>query len=137
MRKGARNPLAYPFALLSVGSPAGGAVNFFIMIFIIGLLAAMAIPAFEKVRETSQTHACINNLRLLESSFEQFQLENGKVPESFDDLIGPDRFLIEEPFCLLGGDYNIEIDTNGYPVGTCTVHGTVETALDFDRVTYE
>jgi len=38
-------------------------VEIMIVVAIIGLLAAIAIPNFVKARATSQMNACINNLR--------------------------------------------------------------------------
>jgi type II secretory pathway pseudopilin PulG len=38
-----------------------------IVVAIIGLLAAIAIPNFVKARATSQANACINNLRQIDS----------------------------------------------------------------------
>jgi len=46
-----------------------------IVVAIIGLLAAIAIPNFVKARTTSQQNACINNLRLIDSSKQQWALE--------------------------------------------------------------
>ena len=50
-----------------------------IVVAIIGLLAAIAIPNFIKSRTTSQQNACINNLRLLDSAKQQWALEQRKV----------------------------------------------------------
>lgn len=132
-RQAGRNILAYPFALFSVGSRASGGANILIFVVIIGLLAAMAIPAFQKVRETSQATACMNNMRQLALAYEQFKLTEGQDPVDFAQLIGPGLYLETQPVCLWGGEYNIVTDANGYPVGTCTAHGTVETALDAVR----
>ncbi len=46
-------------------------VEFMIVVAIIGLLAAIAIPSFVKARNTSQQNACINNLRQIDSGKEQ------------------------------------------------------------------
>ena len=54
-------------------------VEIMIVVAIIGLLAAIAIPSFMKSRVTSQQNACINNLRQIESGKEQWALENGKA----------------------------------------------------------
>lgn len=53
-------------------------VEIMIVVAIIGLLAAIAIPSFMKARTTSQTNACINNLRQIESGKEQWALERRK-----------------------------------------------------------
>ncbi len=53
-------------------------VEIMIVVAIIGLLAAIAIPNFVKARATSQANACINNLRQLDAAANQFALEKGK-----------------------------------------------------------
>ncbi|MFP4166266.1 MAG: hypothetical protein ACLFUF_03745 [Opitutales bacterium] len=58
-----------------------------------GLVAAMAIPAFEKVRSTSREKAIINNLRQLASAADQYFLENGVTEVQTDDLIGEDAYI--------------------------------------------
>jgi prepilin-type N-terminal cleavage/methylation domain-containing protein len=53
-------------------------VEIMIVVAIIGLLAAIAIPNFVKARTTSQQNACINNLRLIDASKQQWALEQKK-----------------------------------------------------------
>ena len=53
-------------------------VEIMIVVAIIGLLAAIAIPNFVKARAQSQANACINNLRQLDAAANQFALEKGK-----------------------------------------------------------
>lgn len=50
-------------------------VEIMIVVAIIGLLAAIAIPNFVKARATSQANACINNLRQIDAAANQFALE--------------------------------------------------------------
>jgi len=50
-----------------------------IVVAIIGLLAAIAIPNFVRARTTSQQNACINNLRQIDGAIQQWALENGKA----------------------------------------------------------
>jgi prepilin-type N-terminal cleavage/methylation domain-containing protein len=54
-------------------------VEIMIVVAIIGLLAAIAIPNFVKARATSQANACINNLRQMDAAAQQFALEKGKT----------------------------------------------------------
>ena len=54
-------------------------VEIMIVVAIIGLLAAIAIPNFVKARATSQANACINNLRQIDAAANQFALEKGKT----------------------------------------------------------
>ena len=52
-------------------------VEIMIVVVIIGLLASMAIPAFQKVRTNSQDKAVLNNARQLSAASDQYYLENG------------------------------------------------------------
>jgi prepilin-type N-terminal cleavage/methylation domain-containing protein len=54
-------------------------VEIMIVVAIIGLLAAIAIPNFVRARQTSQANACINNLRLIDGAKQQWALENKKA----------------------------------------------------------
>lgn len=63
-------------------------VEIMIVVVIIGLLAAMAIPAFQKVRASSQDKAVLNNLRQLSSAADQYFLEAGVSTVTFADLVG-------------------------------------------------
>src|SRR5712675_1778045 len=51
-------------------------VEIMIVVAIIGLLAAIAIPNFVRARTQSQMNACINNLRQLDGAVQQYALEN-------------------------------------------------------------
>jgi prepilin-type N-terminal cleavage/methylation domain-containing protein len=53
-------------------------VEIMIVVAIIGLLAAIAIPNFVKNRAMSQKNACINNLRLIDGAKEQWAMESGQ-----------------------------------------------------------
>jgi prepilin-type N-terminal cleavage/methylation domain-containing protein len=53
-------------------------VEIMIVVAIIGLLAAIAIPNFIRARATSQANACINNLRQIDAAINEWALENGQ-----------------------------------------------------------
>ena len=63
-------------------------VEIMIVVVIIGLLAAMAVPAFQKVRQNSQTSAIENNLRQVASGGAQYLLENGVASVAIGSLEG-------------------------------------------------
>jgi type IV pilus assembly protein PilA len=68
-------------------------VEIMIVVVIIGLLAAMAIPAFQKVRQSSQDKAVLNNARQLGAAADQFFLENGVSSAAYTDLVGSDKYV--------------------------------------------
>jgi general secretion pathway protein G len=50
-----------------------------IVVAIIGLLAAIAVPNLIRARGTSQANACINNLRQIEAGVNQWAMETGQI----------------------------------------------------------
>ena len=64
-------------------------VEIMIVVAIIGLLAAIAIPNFVKARETAQMNACINNLRQIDGAKQQWALEtrqSANATATFSDI---------------------------------------------------
>jgi hypothetical protein len=82
-----------------------------VMIAPVGLMAAIAIPSFMKARSTSQSNACINNLRMLEAAKEQWALENKKAQG--DAVLAPGilKYLGtgRMPICPQGGRYTLNV----------------------------
>ena len=68
-------------------------VEIMIVVVIIGLLAAMAIPAFQKVRVASQNKAVTNNMRQLGAAADQFFLENGTNQAPIASLVGSSNYV--------------------------------------------
>lgn len=80
-------------------------VEIMIVVAIIGLLAAIAIPSFIRARYESQKNACVENLRQIEKAKGQWALANKKVT----------------------GDAVVEEEVNGYIKGgapDCPARGT-------------
>ena len=96
-------------------------VEIMIVVAIIGLLAAIAIPNFVKARQTSQTNACINNLRIIDAAKQQWALELGQSTSSSPTSANIVPYLGRSgsvmPTCPIGAStYNINALTN---VPTC------------------
>jgi type IV pilus assembly protein PilA len=68
-------------------------VEIMIVVVIIGLLAAMAIPAFQKVRKASQDKTVLNNARQLSAAADQYYLENGVSTVTIGNLIGSSNYV--------------------------------------------
>ena len=84
-------------------------VEIMIVVAIIGLLAAIAIPNFVKARTSAQKNACIANLRQLEGAKESWALENKKTEgaSTSGSETAIDAFLRggQSPSCPGGGTY--------------------------------
>jgi prepilin-type N-terminal cleavage/methylation domain-containing protein len=78
-------------------------VEIMIVVAIIGLLAAIAIPNFVRARTTSQKNACINNLRQIDGAIQQWALETkaGSASTVIYGNISP--YLKNSVICPSGG----------------------------------
>jgi prepilin-type N-terminal cleavage/methylation domain-containing protein len=87
-------------------------VEIMIVVAIIGLLAAIAIPNFVSARAHAQASACINNLKQIDGAANQFALEKGKKTGdaiSYPSDLTPYIKLNATggiPACPAGGDYS-------------------------------
>jgi prepilin-type N-terminal cleavage/methylation domain-containing protein len=85
-------------------------VEIMIVVAIIGLLAAIAIPNFIKAREASQKNACIANLKQVDGAKNTWALENKKVNSDTPgdgDLFGASLYIREKPACPANGTYTL------------------------------
>lgn len=97
-------------------------VEIMIVVAIIGLLAAIAIPSFLKARTTSQQNACINNLRQIDAGKEQAALAYKIAQDATVPTASANEYIKGNttPTCPAGGTYTYNVlGTN--PV--CSVSG--------------
>ena len=91
-------------------------VEIMIVVAIIALLASIAVPGFLRARKRSQASRIINDLRLLDSSLDQYAIENNKTTgtaATFTDL---------KVYLKKGGTlYNTGNDILGHSYGPFTV----------------
>jgi hypothetical protein len=99
-----------------------GYVGVGVMILMIPMCAAIALPACVKARATARRHACVNNLRMMDHATERWAAETradpGETPAG-EDL---SRYFKDGrmPVCPAGGEYTL------HAVGTdpeCSMHG--------------
>ena len=95
-------------------------VEIMIVVAIIAILAAVAIPNFVRYRKTSQMNACISNLKQIQAAVEQARMAGVENP-GWADIIGNDKYIRQMPKCPQGGKYALPATEDGNP--TCTVTG--------------
>ena len=96
-------------------------VEIMIVVAIIAVLAAVAIPNFVKYRKTSQMNACISNLKQIQTAVEQARM-NGKANPGWDDIVGSDLYIKVTPHCPAGGSYSLPANETANP--TCVSHAS-------------
>jgi prepilin-type N-terminal cleavage/methylation domain-containing protein len=101
-------------------------VEIMIVVAIIGLLAAIAIPNFVKARNTAQANACINNMRQIDSAIQQWALETGKKDSDAPDPVAVGEYIKGKllPKCPAGGEYILAASVGTTPVVTCPNAGS-------------
>ena len=102
-------------------------VEIMIVVAIVGILAAIAIPNFVKNRSESQRRACIANMRFIATSAENWRTENrmAMIGDNWKtELVGPANYIKVEPTCPCGGTYTVTVsDEEGQEevVVTCSL----------------
>ena len=99
-------------------------VEIMIVVAIIGLLAAIAVPNFVRARETSQLNSILNNLRLIENAKDQWALENKKTT---GDTVGSASLALY----LRGSKWVQQLAKETYTINAV---GTLEAASNFNLV---
>ena len=101
-------------------------VEIMIVVAIIGLLAAIAIPNFIKARATSQQNACINNLRQIDGAIDEWALETGQSnTDPVGNITTVSAYLklnssSSIPACPAGGTYSVG-NVGDVPQVTCSL----------------
>jgi prepilin-type N-terminal cleavage/methylation domain-containing protein len=82
-------------------------VEIMIVVAIIGLLAAMAIPAFVKARVVSQQNACINNLRIVDGGKDQCAMVYHMTDGNTVSTVSVNEYIkgTTTPLCPSAGSY--------------------------------
>jgi prepilin-type N-terminal cleavage/methylation domain-containing protein len=89
-------------------------VEIMIVVAIIALLAAIAVPGFLRARKRSQASKIINDLRLIDAAVDQYAIENAKtsgatVPvAAWTNYLKKDSTLYVTGADLFGNSYNVQ-----------------------------
>lgn len=87
-------------------------VEIMIVVLIIGIIVAIAVPNWIQARETSRKNSCIENLKQIDSAKEQWAMSSNQPSGAavlWSDLLGPGNFLKGNPSCNGGGTYTLNV----------------------------
>jgi prepilin-type N-terminal cleavage/methylation domain-containing protein len=89
-------------------------VEIMIVVLIIGILMAIAVPNFIRARETSRKNSCIANLKQIDAAKEQWAMDNKKATgdlPAWSDLVGTGAtgYMKSQPTCPSGGTYTVDV----------------------------
>ena len=90
-------------------------VEIMIVVAIIALLAAIAVPNFVKARASSAKAACISNLKQIDGAKNTWALETKRASTASPDdgqLFGTTRYIRQKPSCPASGAYVIDTMAN-------------------------
>ena len=97
-------------------------VEIMIVVSIIVILAAVAIPNFVKYRRNVQAAYCIANLKQIQTAKDQWHMAGNQGTPTMDVLCGVTGYVKAEPMCPTGGTYTIgDEDTDP----TCSIARTL------------
>ena len=102
-------------------------VEIMIVVMIIGLLTAIALPAFQKARRTAQANTCKENLRQIDSGLQQYIIENRLTTSGVSDILASPLplYIQREPVCPAGGAYLVVNDISNCSAYDETEHDAV------------
>ena len=86
-------------------------VEIMIVVLIIGILLAIAIPNFVRAREQSRAKSCSANLKQIQSALQQYAMDKKMVAGAAEtawstDLVGSSLYIKSTPACPSGGTYS-------------------------------
>lgn len=88
-------------------------VELMVVVIILGILVAIAIPIYNNVTDDAQKKACAANERTLEGAVAMYQAANGgKMPKNLDAL-KDGGFIEAVPTCPVDGTSKYKLNSNG------------------------
>ena len=107
-------------------------VEIMIVVLIIGILLAIAVPNFIRARESSRAKSCVSNLKQIDSAKEQWAMDNKKTSAdtpATTDLYGTTKYVKSTPSCPASGTYTINaVGTS--PACSVAANGTATDTSD-------
>ncbi len=98
-------------------------VEIMIVVVIIGLLAAMAVPAFNKVRQSSQDKTVLSNLRQLSQAADTYYGDKGFSSVNSTDLVGSNSSQYVKAFTTVANETYTAVILQALPITASGIAG--------------
>ncbi len=109
-------------------------VEIMIVVLIIGILLAIAIPNFVAARESSRAKACIGNLKQIDSATQQYCMDQKQSATNYTKptldstavtgLVGASGYIRAVPTCPSSGTYSVAATVGASPLCSIGTAGT-------------
>src|SRR3954466_6104013 len=110
-------------------------VEIMIVVAIIALLAAIAVPSFLRSRKRSQASKILNDLRMIDAAIDQYAIENGKKTgdpvgvTDWTNYVKKDSTLFVTGKDLFGNDYGAQ-SVDSLPKVSATSYNSLSDVAD-------
>lgn len=94
-------------------------VELMVVVLIIGILVAIAIPVFNAAKANSEAKSCRASMRTVAGQARAYEAEEGALPATVADLVAGE-YLKSAPVCPTGGVYT-DVDATTGEI-TCGIH---------------
>jgi len=117
-------------------------VEIMIVVLIIGILLAIAIPNFVSARESARAKSCVGNLKQIDSATQQYCMDKKLNAANYaastptldtvaaTGLVGTTGYIRSAPLCPSGGAYTVAVAITGNP--QCGTSGDGSAAANAD-----
>ncbi len=94
-------------------------IELMVVVLIIGILVAIAIPVFNGAKANAQRRSCFANERTVDGAARSYEASEGNLPAAVANLVSG-LYIKTTPICPAGGAYTWNATTGEM---SCSIHG--------------
>jgi type IV pilus assembly protein PilA len=93
-------------------------IELMVVVLIIGILVAIAIPVFNGAKANAQKRSCFANERTVDGAARSYEASEGSLPAAYTTL-STNGYLKADPTCPAGGTYTWNATSGEL---SCSIH---------------
>ena len=103
-------------------------IELMVVVLIIGILVAVAVPVFVSASKNAKTQTCKSNLRTLDGAIQTYSADNQSDPTTLTQLVP--KYVKRIPNCPVDAThaYSFVAATSSAPAQSAVTCGTIETS---------